>query len=182
NLENAIAASAAALTLGVPTEKLAHGLESFRGVQRRFDVRYRGTKIIYIDDYAHHPSEIEALVRSVREVFPNRKITGIFQPHLYSRTRDFAAEFAVVLDKLDKPIITEIYPARELPIEGVTSETIVKMMSNSNAQVVPKAELISWLKCNNVDILLTIGAGDIDRMINEIVNTLEAKENKAINE
>lgn len=182
NLENAIAASAAALNLGVPTYRLAQGLESFRGVQRRFDVRYRGSKIIYIDDYAHHPGEIEALVRSVREVFPNRKITGIFQPHLYSRTRDFAAEFAAALDKLDKPIITEIYPARELPLEGVTSETIVKLMSNSNAQIVPKADLINWLKRNNVDILLSIGAGDIDRMINEIVNTLEAKENKALNE
>ncbi|HDP74481.1 MAG TPA: UDP-N-acetylmuramate--L-alanine ligase [Bacteroidales bacterium] len=182
NLENAIAASAAALTLGVSADKLAHGLESFRGVQRRFDVRYRGTKIIYIDDYAHHPSEIEALVRSVREVFPHRKITGIFQPHLYSRTHDFAAEFAAALDKLDRPIITEIYPARELPIEGVTSETIVKLMSNGNAQVVPKADLISWLNCNNVEILLTIGAGDIDRMIKDIVKTLEVKENKQKNE
>ncbi|MEW5846747.1 MAG: UDP-N-acetylmuramate--L-alanine ligase [Bacteroidota bacterium] len=182
NLENALAASAAALTMGISADKLAQGLESFRGVQRRFDVRYRGTKTIYIDDYAHHPNEIEALIRSVREVFPNRKITGIFQPHLYSRTRDFAAEFAAALDKLDKPIITEIYPARELPIAGVTSESIVKLMGNKNAQVVPKADLINWLKCNNVDILLTIGAGDIDRMINDIVKTLEIKENKQKNE
>lgn len=182
NLENALAASAAALTLGVPANILTQGMESFRGVQRRFDVRYRGSKTIYIDDYAHHPKEIEALVRSVRDVFPNRTITGIFQPHLYTRTRDFAPEFAAALDQLDKPIITEIYPARELPIEGVTSETLVSLMKNPNAEVIPKSNIVSWLKINHVDILLTIGAGDIDRLIPDIVKTLQTKETKLTNE
>lgn len=182
NLENAIAASAAALTMGISHQDLAQGLESFMGVQRRFDVRYRGNRIIYIDDYAHHPSEIEALVRSVRDVFPNRAITGIFQPHLFTRTRDFAADFAAALDKLDKPIITEIYPARELPIPGVSAETILSQMKNRNALLVKKDDIISWLESNDFDILLTIGAGDIDRLIGKIVSTLEAKEKRFSNE
>ncbi len=176
NLENAIAASAAALALGLSVQALSKGLRTFRGVQRRFDVRFRGAKSIYIDDYAHHPKEIEALIRSVRDVFPCRHITGIFQPHLYSRTRDFADGFAAALDMLDQAVITEIYPARELPIEGVSSATIIGLMQNPNVLFLQKMQILAWLKDNKVDVLLTMGAGDIDRLVNDIAAVLAEKE------
>lgn len=176
NLENAIAASAAALALGLSVQVLSKGLLTFRGVQRRFDVRFRGAKSIYIDDYAHHPKEIEALIRSVRDVFPGRHITGIFQPHLYSRTRDFADGFAAALDMLDQAVITEIYPARELPIEGVSSATIIGLMQNPNVLFLQKMQVLAWLKDNKVDVLLTMGAGDIDRLVNDIAAVLAEKE------
>jgi len=176
NLENAIAASAAAVTLGIDSHMLAEMLASFKGVQRRFDVRYWGKKIIYMDDYAHHPREIEALIHSIRDVFPNRKITGIFQPHLYSRTRDFAPEFAASLDLLDFTVITDIYPARELPIPGVLPELISGFMKNHNRRVIEKRNILDWIKSAEIDILVTIGAGDIDRMIPEIVKIVQEKE------
>lgn len=176
NLENAIAASAAALALGLSVQSLSTGLRTFRGVQRRFDVRFRGAKSIYIDDYAHHPKEIEALIRSVRDVFPGRHVTGIFQPHLYSRTRDFADGFAAALDMLDQAVITEIYPARELPIEGVSSASITVLMQNPNVLLLQKSQVLAWVKENPVDVLLTMGAGDIDRLVNDIAEVLAEKE------
>lgn len=175
NLENALAASAAALAMGISTNELHSGLQGFSGVVRRFDVRFNNGKSLYIDDYAHHPQEINAMVGSVRDVFPNRKVVGIFQPHLYSRTRDFADEFARALDKLDSVILLDIYPARELPIEGVTSNLILRGMENPSRILLSKDDVLEWIRGNDIDILLTMGAGDIDRMVPKIVEVLSSK-------
>jgi UDP-N-acetylmuramate--alanine ligase len=176
NLENSIAAAAAAITCGISHDELRCGLLSFSGVSRRFDIRFKNSRTVYVDDYAHHPREIEAMIESARQVYPNRKITGVFQPHLYSRTRDFAFDFAKSLDKLDMAILLEIYPAREQPIEGITSRTIADKMSKPNRLLLDKADLLGWLRKNDVDVLLTMGAGDIDRLAPEIVKILEAKQ------
>ena len=175
NFENSIAAAAAAITCGISHDELRSGLLSFSGVSRRFDIRFKSSRTVYVDDYAHHPREIEAMIESARQVYPNRKITGIFQPHLYSRTRDFAFDFARSLDKLDMAILLDIYPAREQPIEGITSQTIADKMNNPNRLLLDKADLLEWLRKNDVDVLLTMGAGDIDRLAPEIVKIFEAK-------
>ena len=173
NVENAIAASAAALLQGVTEEELRKGLISFKGVDRRFDVRYRGKKVVYIDDYAHHPEELRAAITSVKEMFPHRTVAGIFQPHLYTRTRDFMHEFAQSLDLLDRIYLLDIYPAREEPIPGVTSNSILGLMKNQNKSLLAKEELIERLKVDDLDILITMGAGDIDKMAPTIVKILE---------
>ena len=175
NLENALAASAAALAVGISSDELGSGLQSFSGVVRRFDVQFKNATSIYIDDYAHHPQEINAMVESVRDVFPNRKVVGVFQPHLYSRTRDFADEFAQSLDKLDTAILLDIYPARELPIEGVTSNSILARMKNPNKVLLSKNNILEWVAKNDIDILVTMGAGDIDRLVPQIVEVLKSK-------
>ncbi|HPD95527.1 MAG TPA: UDP-N-acetylmuramate--L-alanine ligase [Tenuifilaceae bacterium] len=175
NLENAIAASAAALQLEISENELRQGLATFKGVARRFDIRYNNGTTIYLDDYAHHPKEIEATINSARELFPDKNITGIFQPHLYSRTRDFADEFASALDKLDKVILLDIYPARELPIEGISSKTIADKMKNTNVLLLSKEALLDWIKTAKLEVLITMGAGDIDRLVSSIEKTLNAQ-------
>jgi len=175
NLENALAACSAAISMGITNDELRSGLLSFTGVVRRFDVQFKSQNSIYIDDYAHHPQEINAMVESVRDVFPGRKVVGIFQPHLFSRTRDFADDFAISLDKLDTAIMLDIYPARELPIEGVTSTSILNRMKNPNRLLLSKNGVLEWVLKNDIDILLTMGAGDIDRLVPQIVEVLKSK-------
>ncbi len=172
NVENAIAASAIALLDGVSEQGVKDGLESFSGVERRFDIHVNTTKLSYIDDYAHHPKEISSAISSMRNIFANRKLCAIFQPHLYTRTRDFASEFAKSLSALDKLILLDIYPARELPIEGVSSKIIFDNVSIKDKIMLKKEELLDYLSKeleeNKIDILITFGAGDIDRFIEPI--------------
>lgn len=172
NVENAVAASAAAILQGVSAEELRQGLSSFSGVVRRFDIQYRGKRVVYIDDYAHHPEELRAAITSVREMFPGRKVSGIFQPHLFSRTRDFTEEFAQSLDLLDKVYLLEIYPAREEPIPGVTSNSILSLMKCPDKAIYSKEELINKIRIDDIDVLVTMGAGDIDKLVPEIAKIL----------
>lgn len=165
NVENAVAAAAMALHAGVSPEALRKGLAGFKGVRRRFEVRARTGKSVYIDDYAHHPTELDACIRSVRELYPGRKVTGIFQPHLFSRTRDLGADFAHSLARLDELILLEIYPAREEPIPGITAQWLLDQVELTNKMVCTKEQLMPLLDARNVDILLTLGAGDIDRLV-----------------
>lgn len=176
NVENAVAAMCIAQQMGVEPTQLKNSIAEFRGVKRRFDVHLKTDKIIYIDDYAHHPEELKVLLASVRELYPEKKITAIFQPHLFSRTRDFVEEFAKELALADDAILLEIYPAREEPIEGVNSLWLAKKMKKENVHVCSKHQLINVLKSKEVEVLLTIGAGDIDTMIEPIINFYEAKE------
>lgn len=168
NLENAVAASAAAVLAGASESDLQVGLSGFKGVKRRFDHRIVHRDFVYIDDYAHHPREIEACIESVRKLYPGRKVTGVFQPHLFTRTRDFAGEFANVLSTLDEVILLDIYPARELPIEGVTSAMLLEKIRHSSKSLLSKNELINYLLKNPPEVLLTLGAGDIDRLVEPI--------------
>ncbi|HEX2618449.1 MAG TPA: Mur ligase family protein [Flavobacteriales bacterium] len=165
NVENAIAASAIALSLGVPPEKLRKGLASFLGVSRRFETRARTATSVLIDDYAHHPAELDACIRSARELYPGRKITGIFQPHLFTRTRDLVLDFGKSLALLDELILLDIYPAREEPIAGITSKWLLEYVPMMNKTVCTKENLIPLLRNRNVEILLALGAGDIDRLV-----------------
>lgn len=175
NVENAIAVIAVADQLQVDKNKIIQALASFKGVQRRFDVHFSNQKIVYIDDYAHHPSELDACILSVRELYPNKKITAVFQPHLYSRTRDFMDEFAKSLSKVDDLILLEIYPAREEAIEGITSAALVKMIDLKNKEICTKEELLNRLQQKDLEVLLTIGAGDIDRFVEPINNWLKGE-------
>ena len=175
NVENSIAASAAATLWGTNENNLRQGLKTFKGISRRFDIQYNG-KSVYIDDYAHHPAEIKAAITSVKEMFPKRVITGIFQPHLYSRTRDFAAEFAESLSLLDELILLDIYPARERPIQGVTSSIIFDNVKCNRKTLCSAHELIDILNNSEIDVLVTMGAGNIDRQVPKIVELLKQKE------
>ena len=175
NVENGIAAAAAALLGGVAPQDVKAGLSSFQGVERRFDIHVNTPGLTYIDDYAHHPQELSSAISSIRNIFPGRKITAIFQPHLYTRTRDFAAEFAQSLSMVDELVLLDIYPARELPIEGVTSEIIFKDVTVGNKTMLKKEEVLEWLKGHEVDILITFGAGDIDRLIVPIEEMLKER-------
>ena len=175
NVENAIGASASALKAGVTADELREGLKSFAGVKRRFEVHVRNENKIYIDDYAHHPEEIKAFVSSVKSLYPTKTVTGVFQPHLFSRTQDFADEFATSLSLLDKLIILDIYPAREKPIEGVTSDIIYKNVTCKKIMCL-KSEAMSHIKNDTSDILLTLGAGSIDTIVNEIREHLNINE------
>jgi UDP-N-acetylmuramate--alanine ligase len=168
NVENAVAASAAAWIAGVNVRLLPKALSTFRGVQRRFDVQLQTPRLTYIDDYAHHPEELRAAITSIRGMFPGKKITGIFQPHLYSRTRDFAPEFAESLSLLDELILLDIYPAREKPIEGVTSSLIFDKVSIDSKTLCSKSDLLEVLKGKDLQVLVTLGAGDIDAMVEKI--------------
>jgi UDP-N-acetylmuramate--alanine ligase len=165
NAENAIAAAAVALLLKIDIPTIKHALETYQGVQRRFDYRINTNDLVYIDDYAHHPEELKACISSVKELYSDKKICGIFQPHLYSRTRDFADEFAKSLELLDDLILLEIYPARELPIEGITSEMLLGKVKIKNKLVCKKEELLDILKKKKLEVLLTLGAGDIDQFV-----------------
>ena len=172
NVENAVAASAVALLHGTDPEEVRKAVATFSGVKRRFDIHLNTPKIAYVDDYAHHPNEIKAAITSIRNIFPGRTLCGIFQPHLYTRTRDFADEFAEALSHLDALIMLPIYPARELPIPGVCSEMILDKVTLSDKQLVPKDRLMETLAARKLDCLITFGAGDIDRFIEPIENWL----------
>ncbi len=173
NVENAVAAGAATFLAGAGLEEIKAGLEKYTGVKRRFDILYRDNKTLFIDDYAHHPEELKAFITSVRLLYPGKKITGIFQPHLYSRTRDFAGEFARNLDLLDRAILLPVYPARELPIPGVDSGLILRKMTLAKKQLAEKHEIASIIRESKPDILLTMGAGDIELMTTEIISCLK---------
>lgn len=175
NVENSIAAIAVAQQVGIKGAEIKEALRSFSGVKRRFDFRVKTNKVVYIDDYAHHPEELKATISSVRKIYPNKKITGVFQPHLYSRTRDFASEFANSLDLLDEIFLLEIYPARELPIEGITSTMLLNKLTKTNKKVISKENLLKHIKENEFEVLLTMGAGDIDTLITPIETILKEK-------
>ena len=165
NVLNATAAFVAARQVGIAPEDIAAALASFKGVKRRFDVKVNNTKHCYIDDYAHHPEEIKACLNAVKEAFKGRKLTVIFQPHLYSRTRDFMDSFAEDMSLADELILLDIYPARELPIEGITSEALLNKVQLTDKKLCTKAELINLIDSEKPDILVTMGAGDIDRFV-----------------
>lgn len=175
NVENAVAASAAALLHGTAAEQVRTALASFRGVRRRFDIRVETPQIAYIDDYAHHPNEIRAAVSSMRDIFPGRKLLGIFQPHLYTRTRDFASEFADALSGLDALVMLPIYPAREEPIPGVSAQMILDQVRLADKVLVPKERLMEHLQTRDIDCLVSFGAGDIDRFIEPIETWLKTR-------
>ena len=173
NVENAVAASTLALRAGVPPEKLRKALASFRGVSRRFELRAKTATRVFIDDYAHHPAELTAAISSAKELYPGRKITGIFQPHLFTRTRDLVLDFGKALSLLDELILLDIYPAREEPIPGVTSRWMMEYVPMMNKTVCTKENLLPLLRARNIEILLALGAGDIDRLVPSIAALIE---------
>ena len=173
NIENATGAAAIALTYGIKPEKIKEALASFAGVKRRFDLQVKKPGCVYIDDYAHHPEEISAALSSIRNSYPDLKMTVVFQPHLYTRTRDFADEFAAALSKADKLILLDIYPARELPIAGVTSEIIFKNVTCAEKILIQRSELMDCLAGEKIELLVTVGAGDIDRFVGPIAQMLK---------
>ncbi len=172
NVENAVAACAVALQSGIEMEKIKYALASYQGVHRRFEFHIRNKNLTFIDDYAHHPEELRAAISSVKELYPDKKITGIFQPHLFTRTRDFADGFAQSLSLLDELFLLDIYPARELPIEGVTSKIIFDKVTAANKKIVTKEKLLVELLASNPEVVLTLGAGDIDALIKPIKEAL----------
>ena len=173
NVENSIAAIGVAHYLGISSEKIKNAVADFMGVKRRFEYIIKSNELIFIDDYAHHPEELKALITGTKALFPDKRCTIVFQPHLYSRTRDLASEFAEVLDLADEIILLPIYPARELPIAGVNSKLIIDKMKNENTQLMSKEELRKWVKKNKPPLLVTAGAGDIDREVEELKQLLE---------
>ena len=175
NAENSVAAAAIALTYGLDPEAVKAAIGTFQGVKRRLEVHVNSPKLSYIDDYAHHPAELSAAIASMRDIFPGRKITAIFQPHLYTRTRDFAQEFAQALSAVDKLILLDIYPAREEPIPGVTSDMIFKDVTALEKVLLKKEELMDYLADEPLDVLVTFGAGNIDRYIEPITEMLQSR-------
>ena len=175
NAENSVAAAAIALTYGLEPSAVKAAIDSFEGVKRRLEVHVNAPGLAYVDDYAHHPAELESAISSLRDIFPGRKITGIFQPHLYTRTRDFAAEFAAALSKVDKLILLDIYPAREEPIPGVSAEMIFKDVTAPEKVLLKKEELMDYLSDEPLDVLVTFGAGNIDRFIQPITDLLKSR-------
>lgn len=175
NIENAVAAMAIARLNGVADDDMRRAMASFKGAKRRFEFWVKRDDRVMIDDYAHHPDELKASIRSVRALYPGRKLTVIFQPHLYSRTRDFAPQFAEALSMADQVVLLDIYPARELPIPGVTSQLIFDRITCRDKELCLREKLLERIKECNFDILLTMGAGDIDRLLPEIASIVEAK-------
>lgn len=177
NVENAVAAMAVAYLCGAHLDELSQGVASFRGVYRRFDRLIDDPRCVLIDDYAHHPNELDPSIRSVRQLYPDRKILGIFQPHLYSRTQDFYREFAHSLDQLDEVILLDIYPARELPIPGVTSHLIAEAMEHKDVVVLPKEGLLPHLRSltSLPEVILMVGAGDIDRLVPQVAEEIRQR-------
>jgi UDP-N-acetylmuramate--alanine ligase len=176
NLENAIAAISVAKHLGISDEKIIHAVANFKGVKRRFEYIVHTPNVIMIDDYAHHPQELSALIQGAKGLFAQKKCTLIFQPHLFTRTRDFAEGFASVLNMADEVFLLPIYPARELPIEGVNSEMIAGLMNNPKVKCCSKTEIVEIVKqkfeAGEIDMLITAGAGDIDTLVEPLKNTL----------
>lgn len=175
NVENSVAAAAICLTYGLKPEAIKHAIGTFQGVKRRLDIHVNTEKISYIDDYAHHPKELSTAISSMRDIFPGRKLTAIFQPHLYTRTRDFADDFAAALSKVDKLILLDVYPAREEPIPGVTSEIIFDKVTAPEKVMLHKEELMGYLEKEPVDVLITFGAGNIADFIAPITELLEKR-------
>ena len=172
NVENSVAAVAIACELKISEDIIRMALATFNGVKRRFDYQIKTEKLVFIDDYAHHPEELKAAISSAKEMYPGKKITGIFQPHLFSRTRDFADDFARSLDLLDECLLMEIYPARELPIEGVTSQMLLNKMKLTNKSVCQKSDLVEEIGKRDIEVLMTMGAGDIDTFVIPLKNKL----------
>ncbi|RTL58716.1 MAG: UDP-N-acetylmuramate--L-alanine ligase [Sphingobacteriales bacterium] len=170
NVENSVVAIVIAHHLGIENEKIKDAVKAFRGVKRRFEYIVKNDKVVYVDDYAHHPEELRALISGAKSLFSDKRCTVIFQPHLYTRTRDLAEGFAESLDLTEEVILLPIYPARELPIAGVSSEMILNRMKNENKQILSKADVLKWVKENKVELLITAGAGDIDTLIEPIKN------------
>jgi UDP-N-acetylmuramate--alanine ligase len=168
NIENALAAIAVGLHYGLSSEAIVEGIATYKGVKRRFEKIYSSDSITYIDDYAHHPEEIKAFLHSVKAMYPGKKVTAVFQPHLFTRTRDFASGFSESLSLADEVVLLEIYPAREQAIPGITSEMLLPEITSTVKAVVPKEALLSHLKKNIPEVLVTIGAGDIDRLVKPI--------------
>ncbi len=175
NVENAVAAAAIALVYGIDPEAIRHALGTFLGVKRRFDIHVNRPGCAYIDDYAHHPNEISTAISSMRDIFPGRRLTAIFQPHLYTRTRDFADEFAKALSAVDKLILLDIYPAREEPIPGVSSRLIFDKVTAPEKVLLKKEMLMKYLEDEKIDTLITFGAGNIDRFIPQITEMLSSQ-------
>ena len=179
NIENGVAAMALAWLNGITPDEIRTAMKTFAGTERRFDFQVKSDKVVYIDDYAHHPQELLSSIRSVKELYEGRKITGVFQPHLYSRTRDFADEFAAALSHLDRLILLDIYPAREEPIPGITSDIIFNHVTLKDKALCKKEELMEILEKEDIDVLVTFGAGDIDRFIEPIRIMLKTNLNSA---
>lgn len=175
NVENVVAAFAVAHQLKIEFDFIKNAISSFKGVNRRFEYVVKNNQVVYIDDYAHHPEEIRMLLLSAKSLFPNKKIRVVFQPHLYTRTRDFASGFAQSLDIADEVILLDIYPARELPIEGITSQIILDKMSIPNKHILSKEGVLKWIELSPLEVLITAGAGDIDKLVNPIKQKLEIK-------
>ena len=175
NVYNAAAAVVLGIHLGIEMKIIKSALATFKGVKRRFEYLLKTSSLVYIDDYAHHPNEIEACLYSVKQLFPGKKITVIFQPHLFSRTSDFMDDFASSLSKVDELILLEIYPARELPIEGISSNALLNRIDCTNKILVSKEELIPELENRILEVVLTMGAGDIDRLVDPIKDMLDSK-------
>lgn len=177
NVDNAVAAAAASWLAGVSAHDIKKGLETFKGAKRRFEIWLKGEKdgarAVLLDDYAHSPAEVKASIGSIRKLYPGKKVSVIFQPHLYTRTRDFAPEFAEALSRADETILTEIYPARELPIPGIGPETILDKMTG-NGRICMRKDLLDLIKFSNFDILITLGAADLDTLLPEIADILKA--------
>jgi UDP-N-acetylmuramate--alanine ligase len=172
NLTNALMALAMAKTFGTPTRDIAKALVSFKGIKRRFSYQIKTDDLVYIDDYAHHPTEINAVHQAVSELYHGKEVLAIFQPHLFSRTKDFADAFAESLSQFDQVILLDIYPARELPMEGITSQWLMDKMTNQNKKLVGKKDLIQVIKDSEKKVIVTIGAGDIGEMVNDIKKAL----------
>jgi UDP-N-acetylmuramate--alanine ligase len=161
---------------GCSSDELRYGMQTYGGVDRRFDFKIKNERLVFLSDYAHHPKEIYQSAKSIRELYKNRKITAIFQPHLYTRTRDFYKDFADALSLLDEVILTEIYPARELPIEGVTSKLIYdNLRPGIEKQIIQKADVLQFIKEHTFDVLIVLGAGDLDNQVPEITKILNSK-------
>ena len=176
NIENGIAAMALAQIAGLTPDEIVAGMASFRGVDRRFDFHFRSADKAYLSDYAHHPEEIRQSIRSIREVYPGKRIVGIFQPHLYTRTRDFYRDFADALSQLDEVILTEIYPAREQPIEGITSQIILdNLRPGVDGRLIRKADVLDVVRTLDFDVLITLGAGDLDNYADDIAAIVKEK-------
>ena len=176
NIENGVAAMAMAQLNGCTAEELKYGMETYHGVDRRFDFKIKNNRHVFLSDYAHHPKEILQSARSLKELYKNRKITAIFQPHLYSRTRDFYKDFADALSNFDEVILTEIYPARELPIEGVTSKLIYdNLKPGVEKSMIKKNDVLNLVKNRDFDVLITLGAGDLDNFVPQITQIIEEK-------
>ena len=178
NIENSVAAMSVAWLNGVQGNELRSRIASFQGVLRRFNIHVHTNQVVYIDDYAHHPQEIASAINSIRKLFPQRRLIGVFQPHLFTRTRDFADGFASVLSTLDEVILLPIYPAREEPIEGVNSEMLASKITNPHTSIVSKAELVGELRKRIAEahepmVVLTVGAGDIDRLVPQIADMIQ---------
>ena len=179
NIENGIAAMAMAQLAGCTANELRIGMKTYSGVERRFDFKIKTPELVFLSDYAHHPKEILQSARSIRELYKDRKITAIFQPHLYTRTRDFYQDFADALSLLDEVILTEIYPARELPIEGVSSQLIYdRLRPGIEKQMIKKDEVLQLVRSRSFDVLIVLGAGDLDNMVPQMAQILKDKSDK----